>query len=30
VADFGVGTEIADQNDLVDRSGHVTRPPRGA
>src|SRR5680860_294061 len=30
MADFGAGTEIADQNDLVDRSGHVMKPPRGA
>src|SRR5262245_23660906 len=30
LADFGVGTEIADENDLVDRSGHGMRPPRGA
>src|SRR5215510_12479623 len=30
LADFGVGPGIAVENDLVDRSGHGMRPPRGA
>src|SRR5262245_6818022 len=30
LADFRVGAEIADENDLVDRSGHGMRPPSGA
>src|SRR5262249_3990011 len=29
LTDFGVGAEIADENDLVDRSGHGMRPPSG-